>query len=171
MSRLWNMTVNQLATEEGLRLFHIWDGWFSSKFNAVTVMVNCIAVLQFLTDDFLLVILVSSISWPMYMLNTRPVLILVLKFEEDLIIPFLLNYLCFGTISNMAIYWPRIFHDEILSIILPRKYLYCSTKICIWRINIGILMSVSQCQHITVKYLSYLSKISTFLKSSLSKKN
>lgn len=56
------MTVNQLATEEGLRLFHIWDGWFSSKFNAVTVMVNCIAVLQFLTDDFLLVILVSSIS-------------------------------------------------------------------------------------------------------------
>lgn len=30
------------------------------------------------------------------MLNTRPVLILVLKFEEDLIIPFLLNYLCFG---------------------------------------------------------------------------
>lgn len=32
----------------------------------------------------------------MYMLNTRPVLILVLKFEEDFIIPFLLNYLCFG---------------------------------------------------------------------------
>lgn len=38
------MTVNQLATEEGLRLFHIWDGWFSSKFNAVTVMVNCIVL-------------------------------------------------------------------------------------------------------------------------------
>lgn len=87
----------------------------------------------------------------------------------DHTIPFKL--LMLWTISNMAIYWPRIFHDEILSIILPRKYLYCSTKICIWRINIGILMSVSQCQHITVKYLSYLSKISTFLKSSLSKKN
>lgn len=38
------MTVNQLATEEGLRLFHIWDGRFSSKFNAVTVMVNCIVL-------------------------------------------------------------------------------------------------------------------------------
>lgn len=44
VSRLWNMTVNQLATEEGLRLFHIWDGWFSPKFKAVTVMVNCIVL-------------------------------------------------------------------------------------------------------------------------------
>ena len=41
------MTVNQLATEEGLRLFHIWDGWFSSKFNAVTVMVNNFCIVLF----------------------------------------------------------------------------------------------------------------------------
>ena len=54
------MTVNQLATEEGLRLFHIWDGWFSSKFNAVTVMVNCVKVivnaLRGITQNIILII-------------------------------------------------------------------------------------------------------------------